>query len=63
MAPATTQHHLTMGASYQVSDMMEVSFAYMHAFRYKQYGPTYIGSSGEIGMAQNSFGASVGLSF
>ena len=63
VAPATTQHHLTLGASYQLSDMLEVSASYMHAFRYKQYGPAYIGSSGEIGMAQNAFGMNLGVSF
>lgn len=63
VAPATTQHHLTLGATYQISDMLEVSASYMHAFRYKQYGPTYIGVSGEIGMAQDSFGVSMGLNF
>lgn len=63
VAPATTQHHLTLGASYQLSDMLEVSMSYMRAFRHKQYGPTYIGSSGEIGMAQNALGVGIGLSF
>ncbi len=63
VAPAVTQHHMTMGASYQVSDVMEVSFAYMRAFNYSQYGPTYIGTAGKIGMSQNSFGANIGLSF
>lgn len=63
VAPAVTQHHMTLGASYQVSDMMEVSFAYMRAFWFSQYGPTYIGTAGKIGMAQNSFSANLGLSF
>jgi len=63
VAPATTQHHLTLGASYQLSDMLEVSASYMHAFRYEQYGPTYIGVSGEIGMAQNAFGMNLGVNF
>lgn len=60
-APAVTQNHLTLGASYQLSKMVELSFSYMRAFRYSQFGPTYIGTSGKIGMDQNSFGFNVGI--
>lgn len=63
VAPATTQNHATIGATYSPSPNTEFSFSYMHAFRYTQYGPTLIGDTGEIGMSQDSFGASVGLKF
>ena len=60
MAPATTQNHLTLGATYSPSKNVEWSFSYVHAFEYKQDGPTYIGNTGEISMYQNSFGVSFG---
>lgn len=63
LAPATTEHHLTFGASYQYSDMIEYSFMYMHAFENRQWGPTYIGSMGEIEMSQNAIGAGIGINF
>ncbi|WJW75208.1 outer membrane protein transport protein [Thiohalobacter sp. IOR34] len=63
VAPATTQHHLTLGASYRPSNNSEVSFSYVHAFKFKQKGPTYIGTQGEIEMYQNSVGASYAYYF
>jgi long-chain fatty acid transport protein len=60
MAPATTQNHLTLGATYKPSKRSEWSFSYVHAFKYEQRGPTYIGSTGEISMYQNSVGVSFG---
>ena len=60
MAPAATQNHLTLGATYSPSKHVEWSFSYVHAFEYKQDGPTYIGNTGEISMYQNSFGVSFG---
>ena len=60
MAPATTQNHLTLGATYSPSRNMELSFSYIHAFEFKQNGPTFIGNTGEIGMYQDSFGFSFG---
>jgi long-chain fatty acid transport protein len=62
MAPATTQNHLTLGTTYKPTRNMELSFSYVHAFRYTQEGPTYIGGQhgGQIQMYQDSFGASFG---
>jgi long-chain fatty acid transport protein len=60
MAPATTQNHLTLGATYNQTKNIEWSFSYIHAFEFEQYGPTYIGDTGKIGMYQNSFGLSFG---
>ena len=63
VAPATTQHHLTLGGTYSLNDNIEVNFAYMHAYNFKQYGPTYIGGTGSIEMSQNSFGVGLGMKF
>jgi len=60
VAPAVTRHHLSLGATYRPDKRVEWSFSYVHAFRYKQDGPTYIGDTGELEMYQNSFGASFG---
>lgn len=60
MAPATTQNHLTLGTTYSPSRNVEWSFSYIHAFEFKQNGPTYIGNTGKIGMYQDSFGVSFG---
>lgn len=63
LAPATTEHHLTLGATYAASDMIEYSFMYMHAFKNRQWGPTYIGSMGEIEMSQDAVGVGIGINF
>jgi len=60
LAPAVTQNHLTLGATYSPSKQMELSFSYVHAFKFEQNGPTFIGSTGELSMYQNSFGISFG---
>ena len=60
VAPASTQNHLTLGATYSPTPNMEWSFSYVHAFRFKQEGPTLIGSTGSLQMEQNAFGVSFG---
>ena len=60
MAPAVTEHHLTLGATYNPSKAMELSFSYVHAFKAKQDGPTFIGNTGELQMYQDSVGVSFG---
>lgn len=61
VAPAVTQNHLTLGATYRSSPNMEWNFSYIHAFRFEQEGPTFIGDIGRIQMDQNAFG--IGFSF
>ena len=63
VAPAITQHHLTMGATYQWDQDMEFSFSYIHAFEYEQNGPTYINTTGGFTMAMDAIGASLGVKF
>lgn len=73
VAPAVTEHHLTLGGTYHLGPGpmgtdAEMSFVYVHAFEFEQFGPTYLtnqetGQSGfgKIGMSQNAFGVSIGL--
>lgn len=62
-APATVQHHMTVGATYQYSKAVELTGSYVHAFEYTQAGPTFIGSTGEIGMSQDSLGMTFSMKF
>jgi len=63
VAPAITQNHLTLGGTYHLDNEMELSFSYIHAFRYEQSGPTYINYEGGYEMSQDSFGGSFGVNF
>ena len=63
VAPAVTQNHLTMGATYDMGSDMELSFSYVHAFEFEQSGPTYINSEASYKMSQDSLGASFGMRF
>ena len=60
LAPAVTQNHMTLGATYAPNKKMEWSFSYVHAFKYEQEGPTLIGDTGKIQMYQDSVGVSFG---
>ena len=63
VAPAVTQNHLTLGGSYRQTKNLDWDFAYMHAFTFKQYGPTYIGNEGSIQMQQDSVDVEVSYKF
>ncbi|MHB8551702.1 MAG: OmpP1/FadL family transporter [Acidiferrobacterales bacterium] len=63
VAPAVTENHLTLGGSYRQTKDLDWTFAYMHAFTFKQYGPTYIGNQGTIQMQQDSLDAEVTYKF
>ncbi|MHB8453978.1 MAG: OmpP1/FadL family transporter [Acidiferrobacterales bacterium] len=63
LAPAVTQKHLTLGGTYKESSNLEWNLAYMHAFTFKEYGPTYLGGTGSIQMQQDSLDVSVGYKF
>lgn len=60
VAPAVVQNHLTLGATYSPSPNIEWSFSYVHAYKFKQQGPTFLGSTGSLQMDQNAFGVSFG---
>jgi len=63
VAPAISQHHLTLGGTYALDKNMELSFSYIHAFEYEQNGPTYINFEGGFTMQQDAIGASFGMNF
>jgi long-chain fatty acid transport protein len=63
VAPATTQHHLTLGGTYMLDADIELSFSYIHAFEYTQGGPTFIGFEGQISMEQDAIGGTFSLKF
>lgn len=63
LAPATTEYHYTVGGTYKTSGILEYSFYYGRAINHRQYGPTYIGSTGSIQMHQHIVGLGVGLEF
>ena len=67
LAPASTQHHLTFGGTYNLASNMEINFSYVHAFKFEQSGPTYISddgtNSGSLSMSQDSLGGSFSYKF
>ncbi len=64
LAPATVEHHLTLGATWKVDSTMEVTAAYMHAFE-NEITDTSAGALGgsfppaSIEMYQDSIGVAV----
>ena len=62
LAPATTEHHITMGGTYILNPTMELNVSYIHAFENEQAGPTYISDDGSnLGrakMSQHALGGS-----
>jgi long-chain fatty acid transport protein len=72
LAPAVTEHHLTLGGSYRQTKNIEWSFNYSHAFSNTIKGQTVLGpngsafpvvppnTNGSIDMDINTFGVSFG---
>jgi long-chain fatty acid transport protein len=66
LAPATVEHHITLGASYRPNKNMEWSVNYMHAFENTIKGTTAFSNrppgedNAELSMYINSFGVSFG---
>jgi len=58
VAPAVVQNHATLGSTYKINQKMEWSFSYVHAFKFEQEGPTFIGGTGKLQMYQDSVGVS-----
>jgi long-chain fatty acid transport protein len=57
LAPGTVEHHLTLGASWNVTKDQELTFAYMHAFEKEVKGNFTPGfGTADISMYQDSFG-------
>ena len=71
LAPATVEHNLTLGASYQYADDIEISVNYLHGFANTIKGPTAFppgpgvveGSNAAIAMVQDAVGVTLGLKF
>ncbi|HHJ18503.1 MAG TPA: hypothetical protein ENJ84_01515, partial [Gammaproteobacteria bacterium] len=67
LAPAITQNHLTMGASYQLSPVSAINVSFVHAYQFEQSGPTYVSddgsNQGSFKMHQNSIGVSYSSNF
>ena len=69
-APAVTEKHLTLGATWQWSPSAELTFSYMHAFEGTVQGSNSIppgnppggvgGGEAELRMKQRAFGAALG---
>lgn len=75
LAPATVEHHLTLGGTYDIAEDYELSFHYIHAFKNTITGKTPFYPEGvenyedlqednaAISMSQNSIGATLGIKF
>lgn len=67
VAPATVEHHLTLGGTYNISADMEINVSFVHAFWNEQCGPTYISDDGSnlgcLKMDQNRIGASFSMKY
>lgn len=67
LAPGVVTDHYTLGATYAVTKVSEVTVAYMHAQEESVSGPTnpYFGAGGTetIKMYQNSLGIAYGMKF
>lgn len=67
LAPATTEHHVTMGGTYLLNPTMEINVSYIHAFKNEQSGPTYISNDGSnfgrFEMSQDVVGGSFSMQY
>ncbi len=68
IAPGIVEHHATFGGTYAVSENVEITFAYMHAFESTVEGEGSIpvlfgGGEADLTMSQDSFGLGVGMLF
>jgi len=67
VAPAISQNHLTLGGSYHFSADKQLNASYVHAFNFRQSGPTYVSDDGSnlgsLEMTQDSIGVSFSMKF
>lgn len=71
LAPATPEHHLTLGVGYEINEKFVIDGSFVYAFSNTIEGPTAFGPGGatvtgtnaSIGMKQLSIGAALGIRF
>jgi long-chain fatty acid transport protein len=67
LAPASVEHHITMGGTYILNPSMEINVSYIHAFKNEQAGPTYISDDGSnygrLQMSQDAIGGSFSMKY
>ncbi len=71
LAPATPEHHLTLGVGYEINDTFVVDGSFVYAFSNPVNGPTAFGPGGaivegsnaSIDMTQLSIGGALGIRF
>jgi len=75
LAPATVEHHFTLGGTYNFGEDYDLSFHYIHAFKNTITGKTVFWpdgvsniedlteDNGAIAMSQNAIGATLGIKF
>lgn len=67
LAPATVEHHLTLGGTYKFNKTMELNASFVRAFANWQSGPTYISDDGSnygrLEMSQYSIGGSFSMKY
>lgn len=68
LAPATIQHHLTLGATWLLPNKAQLSVSYIHAFDNTIHGTNSIpanfgGGNANLSMYQNSVGVAYGFNF
>jgi long-chain fatty acid transport protein len=69
LAPGIVKDHLTLGATYALSNAMELSFDYVHAFKHTVSGalPSQLGypagATESLSMSQNTLGVSIGYKY
>ena len=63
IAPGVVKDHLTLGMTYALSNSMEISADYIHAFKNTVNGQASNGQPEALSMSQNTLGVSVGWKF
>jgi len=71
LAPATPEHHLTLGVGYELSETFVIDGSFVYAFSNAINGPTAFGPNGQtvegtnasIDMTQLSIGGALGIRF
>lgn len=63
IAPGVTTTHVTLGGTYAISPITELTVAYMHAPKKSVTGQSFMAGTETIHMSQNSLGFQLGIKF